>query len=46
VLKIINDTRVMGDFVNGPVYNAIAWAFSVALIGLSLTLVLSPLLFG
>ena len=45
VLKIINDPHVMGKHVNGPAYNAIAWAFSVALIGLSLTLVVSPLVF-
>jgi Mn2+/Fe2+ NRAMP family transporter len=45
VLKIINDPQVMGDHVNGRVYNAVAWAFSAALIGLSVTLVLSPLLF-
>jgi Mn2+/Fe2+ NRAMP family transporter len=46
VLKIINDRSVMGDHVNGPAYNAIAWTFSVALIGLSVLLVLSPLIFG
>jgi NRAMP (natural resistance-associated macrophage protein)-like metal ion transporter len=45
VLRIINDPVVMGERVNGPVYNAVAWAFSVALIGLSLTLVVSPLIF-
>ncbi len=45
VLKIINDPHVMGDHVNGPVYNVVAWAFSLALIGLSVTLVLSPFLF-
>ena len=35
----------MGDHVNGRVYNTIAWGFSVALIGLSVTLVLSPFIF-
>jgi NRAMP (natural resistance-associated macrophage protein)-like metal ion transporter len=45
VLKIINDPHVMGDHVNGRVYNAVAWAFSVALIGLSVTLVASPFVF-
>ena len=45
VLKIINDPHVMGDHVNGRVYNVVAWAFSVALIGLSVTLVLSPFVF-
>ena len=48
VLKIINDKSVMGDHVNGPVYNTLAWAFSVALIALTVILVLStlPLPFG
>jgi Mn2+/Fe2+ NRAMP family transporter len=45
VLKIVNDRSVMGDHVNGPVYNTIAWAFSVVLIGLSAMLVVSPLVF-
>ena len=45
VLKIINDPKVMGDHVNGRVYNTIAWGFSVALIGLSVTLVASPFIF-
>jgi Mn2+/Fe2+ NRAMP family transporter len=45
VLKIINDPKVMGDHVNGRVYNTIAWGFSLALIGLSVTLVLSPFIF-
>jgi NRAMP (natural resistance-associated macrophage protein)-like metal ion transporter len=45
VLKIINDSSVMGEYVNGRVYNTIAWAFSIALIGLSVTLVASPFLF-
>ena len=29
VLKIINDREVMGEHVNGRVYNTIAWGFSV-----------------
>ena len=45
VLKIINDPLVMGEHVNGRAYNTIAWAFSVALIGLSVTLVASPFIF-
>ena len=35
----------MGEHVNGRVYNTIAWAFSMALIGLSVTLVASPFVF-
>ena len=45
VLKIINDPKVMGDHVNGRIYNTVAWGFSAALIGLSVTLVLSPFIF-
>ena len=45
VLKIINDPKVMGEYVNGRIYNTIAWAFSFALIGLSITLVASTFLF-
>jgi len=48
VLKIINDRSVMGDHVNGRVYNGIAWAFSAVLIALTVVLVAStlPLPFG
>jgi Mn2+/Fe2+ NRAMP family transporter len=45
VLKIVNDPRVMGDHVNGKVYNTVAWGFSAALVGLSVTLVASPFVF-
>jgi NRAMP (natural resistance-associated macrophage protein)-like metal ion transporter len=45
VLRIINDQSVMGEHVNGRVYNTVAWGFSVALIGLSVTLVASPFIF-
>jgi NRAMP (natural resistance-associated macrophage protein)-like metal ion transporter len=43
VLKIVNDRSVMGDFANGPIHNTIAWAFSIALIALTVILVLSAL---
>ena len=43
-LSMINNPRVMGEHVNGPVRNAVAWSFSVVLIALSALLVLSPLL--
>jgi len=46
VLKIINDRSVMGDHVNGPVYNTVAWAFSVGLIALTVVLVASTLPLG
>jgi NRAMP (natural resistance-associated macrophage protein)-like metal ion transporter len=43
VLKIINDPGVMGEHVNGPVYNVVAWTFSIVLIGLSVVLIGSAL---
>jgi len=43
VLKIVNDRQVMGEHVNGPAYNAIAWAFSLVLIAMSVLLLLGPL---
>jgi NRAMP (natural resistance-associated macrophage protein)-like metal ion transporter len=46
VLKIINDRSVMGDYVNGPIYNTVAWAFSVGLILLTVVLVVSTLPLG
>jgi Mn2+/Fe2+ NRAMP family transporter len=45
VLRIINDPQVMGDHVNGKVYNTVAWGFSAVLVGLSVTLVASPFIF-
>jgi Mn2+/Fe2+ NRAMP family transporter len=42
-VPIVNNPRVMGEHVNGPVRNAIAWTFSAALIGMSVILVASPL---
>jgi NRAMP (natural resistance-associated macrophage protein)-like metal ion transporter len=46
VLKIVNDESVMGDYVNGPIYNAVAWAFSIALIALTVVLLASALPLG
>ena len=46
VLKIVNDRSVMGEHVNGPVYNTVAWAFSAALIVLTIVLVASTLPLG
>ncbi len=46
VLKIVNDRSVMGDHVNGPIYNAVAWAFSIALIVLTVVLLASALPLG
>jgi len=46
VLKIVNDRSVMGDRVNGPVYNVVAWAFSAFLIVLTALLIASTLPLG
>jgi len=46
VLKIVNDRSVMGDHVNGPIYNGVAWTFSVALIALTVILLGSALPLG
>jgi Mn2+/Fe2+ NRAMP family transporter len=43
-LKLINDPSVMGKHANGRVSNAVAWTFTVALIGMSALLLLSPVL--
>jgi len=42
-LSMVNNPRVMGEHVNGRGRNAIAWGFSIVLIGLSAVLVVSPL---
>ncbi len=46
VLKIVNDRSVMGEHVNGPVYNTVAWAFSATLIALTVVLVAASLPLG
>jgi NRAMP (natural resistance-associated macrophage protein)-like metal ion transporter len=35
MLLLINNRRLMGDYVNGPVFNAIAWITVAGLIGLT-----------
>ncbi len=45
-LRIVNNPRVMGAHVNGPVSNTIAWAFTITLIGLSAIMLVSPLFGG
>ncbi|MBI5519206.1 MAG: Nramp family divalent metal transporter [Desulfovibrio sp.] len=35
MLRLINDKRLMGDFVNGPVFNAVAWGTVVIVMGLT-----------
>jgi len=38
MLRLINDKRLMGDFVNGPVFNIIAWATVVIVMGLTIVM--------
>ena len=44
MLLLINDKRIMGDYVNGRLMNIVSWATVVILIGLSIALVVSSLL--
>jgi Mn2+/Fe2+ NRAMP family transporter len=46
MLKLINDKRLMGQYVNGRVFNVIAWAMVIALIGLTMILVATSVLPG
>jgi Mn2+/Fe2+ NRAMP family transporter len=41
MLKLINDRRLMGRFVNGRFFNALAWIIVVALIALTVILLLT-----
>jgi Mn2+/Fe2+ NRAMP family transporter len=46
MLKLINDKRLMGRFVNGRVFNSIAWAMVVVLIALTVILVVTSVFPG
>jgi NRAMP (natural resistance-associated macrophage protein)-like metal ion transporter len=46
MLLLINDKRLMGKFVNGRVFNILAWVFVVALIALTAMLVITSLFPG
>jgi Mn2+/Fe2+ NRAMP family transporter len=41
MLKLINDKRLMGRFVNGRVFNGVAWTMVVVLIALTVILVIT-----
>ncbi len=41
MLKLINDKRLMGKFVNGRVFNSLSWVMVVILITLTLILVIT-----
>jgi Mn2+/Fe2+ NRAMP family transporter len=44
MLVIINDTRVMGDYVNSKIYNYVTWTTVVIMIGLSAGLIITTFL--
>lgn len=43
MLRLVNRPRLMGGYTNSPAYNAVAWATTATLIGLSTTLVVAGL---
>jgi NRAMP (natural resistance-associated macrophage protein)-like metal ion transporter len=46
MLKLINDKRLMGDYVNGPVFNTVAWGTVVIVLGLTLLMTLEMVFTG
>ena len=44
MLRLVNDKALMGSFTNGPVYNAITWATTIALVGLTALMVVTSFL--
>jgi Mn2+/Fe2+ NRAMP family transporter len=49
MILLCNDRRLMGHYVNGPIYNAVAWVTTVVMTVLTLLIILStlfPNLFG
>jgi NRAMP (natural resistance-associated macrophage protein)-like metal ion transporter len=44
ILRLVNDRRVMGRYVNGPVNNAVAWSTTVLLVGFSAVMIASIVL--
>ena len=46
MLKLINDKSLMGKYVNGRVFNVVAWAMVIALIALTAILVVTSVLPG
>lgn len=43
MLLLVNNKRLMGDFVNGPVFNTVAWLTVVVLIGLTALMTLDTI---
>lgn len=46
MMLLVNKKKIMGQYVNKPVNNIIGWGATAVLIGLSITLLLMPLLGG
>jgi Mn2+/Fe2+ NRAMP family transporter len=46
MLRLINDRRLMGNFVNGRAFNVLSWAMVVALIALTVILVITSVFPG
>ena len=46
MLRLINDRRLMGRYVNGRVFNALAWGTVVILIGLTVILIVTSVVPG
>ncbi|HWE62526.1 MAG TPA: divalent metal cation transporter [Chloroflexota bacterium] len=44
IIRLINNREIMGDYVNGRVYNALAWATVVVVAGLSTLMVVTTVL--
>jgi Mn2+/Fe2+ NRAMP family transporter len=44
MLFLINDRRIMGDYINGPVMNIITWVIVIAIIALSIAMVITSVI--
>ena len=43
ILRLVNNRELMGDHVNGPIYNIAAWATTIIVSALSLMVIISTL---
>jgi Mn2+/Fe2+ NRAMP family transporter len=44
IIRLVNNREIMGDYVNGRIYNALAWITVVVVAGLSLVMVATTVL--
>jgi Mn2+/Fe2+ NRAMP family transporter len=44
MILLVNNKKIMGDYTNKPLQNIIGWGTVFTLIGLSLTLLILPLI--